>query len=103
MARYEQRAPLPAGYVEPRSYPVEPQRQQPQLVDAPVSGTVRRSGGYRSGRHPVTRMFGTLLIMMFLAAVPVVSGYIAFKMIVGEPPLPVDLDPFLRALRRLAT
>jgi hypothetical protein len=93
--------PLP---VAPRPSPPQPvvragewqpaSRQEWQDADYDQGG----AGTYRRGRSAVARAITSLGVLVFLVTVPVVSAYIAFKLTVGEPILPIDLGVLARVL-----
>jgi hypothetical protein len=55
--------------------------RQAEPVAPPSYPAPRRSGG-------AGRAFRTLLLVLFLCAVPLVAGYISYKMTLHEPWLP---------------
>ena len=103
----------PALALPPVPRPIQPAPRpiQPQLVVQarewqpasrqewrPAGSDRGGAGTYRSGRNAVARAITSLGVLVFLVTVPVVSAYIAFKLTVGEPILPVDLGVLARVM-----
>jgi molecular chaperone DnaK len=72
--------PAPPTY-RPGAASYRPPARQPEPVAPPSYAAPRRSGG-------AGRAFRTLLLVLFLCAVPLVAGYISYKMTLHEGWLP---------------
>jgi hypothetical protein len=86
MPRYDTPTPTPtptpaAPAYRPGAASYRPPVRQAEPVAPPSYPAPRRSGG-------AGRAFRTLLLVLFLCAVPLVAGYISYKMTLHEPWLP---------------
>jgi Hsp70 protein len=81
-------ASFPAAHYPPvRQPPAEPSYAEPSYAS---SSYVDDQPATR-GRSPAVRALVYVLVAVLLAAVPVITGYLAYKFTTGEPPLPIKL------------
>ena len=79
------RPPVPAARATD-PYPV----RQPPRAPAPVAGQPLYQDG---DEHPIRRMLVVVFLAVVLTALPLVAGYVTFKLTLHQPLLPISFEP----------